>query len=344
MTSILACPNPIDEDAQCITLAHGEGGSAMRKLICERIIPRLGASIALDDAFVLPGLHGRPVISTDAFVVSPLFFPGGDIGSLSVFGTVNDLSVRGALPRWLTLSMIIEEGWPLSQLDRVLESIRTAAHECEVSIVAGDTKVVPRGAVDKLFISSTGLGTLIEPAPLGPQSIIPGDAILLSGPIGKHGLSILAARENLPFDPLPVSDCASLFAAVRSIRESNIIPRAMRDATRGGVTAVLHEWAKDCQHTLIIEESRLPVTPEVRGLCELLGLEPLHIANEGTMVVAVAQADADRTLNALRDYGGCRQAAIVGHVRKKGIAPVLVKRLREQPLYEPQGAPFPRIC
>ena len=342
----IECPIPNEPDDR-VLLAHGEGGGLMRRLLAEHILPRLGhdPSVPPDDAVVLPPIDGRPVLTTDAFVVSPLFFPGGDIGSLAVYGTVNDLAVRGAEPLWLTLSLVLEEGLSLGVLDRVLESTAIAAKRCGVRIVTGDTKVVPRGSVDGLFLTTTGLGRLLEPAPTGSATIRIGDILLVSGPVGRHGVAILVAREQMPFDPPPVSDCGPLLEATAALRTSGVRIRAMRDATRGGVTAVMHEWARDCGHALVLDETRVPVTPEVRGVCELLGFDAAAVANEGTMVVAIPAADADAALAALRGVPTCA-AAVVGAVQARRSIPVLVKRAggREQPLVEPSGAPFPRIC
>lgn len=319
----------------------------MRRLIADRILPRLGRRETVwDDATVLPPLQGRPVITTDAFVVSPHFFPGGDIGTLAVFGTVNDLAVRGAKPLWLTLSLILEEGLPLVTIERVLDSIATASSRCGVAVIAGDTKVVPRGDADGMYLTTTGLGQLIEPAPTGAATIIPGDQLIVSGPIGRHGIAVLAAREQLGFEPPPQSDCGPLLDAVIALRSAGIQPRAMRDATRGGVAAVLHEWARDCGHTLTADESQVPVSAEVRGVCELLGLDPLHVANEGTMLLAVPADQAPSALNAIRNVSGHAQAAIIGAARNSGAVPVVIRRAlgREQPLIEVSGAPLPRIC
>lgn len=320
----------------------------MRRLLAECILPGLGhdPTSPLDDATVMSRIDGHLVVSTDAFVVSPLFFPGGDIGTLSVYGTVNDLAVRGAQPLWLTLAFVIEEGLPLATLDRVVKCIATAARRCGVTIVAGDTKVVPRGTADGLFITTTGFGSLMEPAPTGPASIEVSDVLLVSGPIACHGIAVLAAREEMGFEPSPTSDCGPLLDLIASLRVAGIRPRAMRDATRGGVTAVLHEWACDCGKTLVIDEPSVPLTGEVRGVCELLGLDPLCVANEGTMVVAVAREHADSALSALRAVDGGERAARIGEVRQAGVVPVIVRRAlgREQPLIEPSGAPLPRIC
>ncbi len=346
--SQFSCPVTAYAAEDRVLLAHGEGGSLMRRLLAEHILPRLGLISAepLDDAVVLPMLRGRPVLTTDAFVVSPLFFPGGDIGTLAIHGTVNDLVVRGAQPLWLTLSMIVEEGLPLAVFDRVMDSIAAAARQCGVAVVAGDTKVVPRGAADGLFLSTAGLGQLVEPAPTGAATIEAGDRLIVSGPIGRHGIAIMAAREQMNFEPMPTSDCGPLGPAVAALRAAGVRPRALRDATRGGVAAVLHEWARDCGQTLVVDEVCVPVSAEVRGVCELLGLDPLCVANEGTMLIAVSLADVDAALTALRGVSVSALATTIGEARERGVLPVVVRRGRgrEQPLIEPSGAPLPRIC
>lgn len=347
MTWSPVCP-VVPGDSEIILLAHGEGGRLSRQLIRERIVarfdnPRLAP---LSDAACLPSLAGTPVFTTDCFVVTPLFFPGGDIGSLAVYGTVNDLTVAGARPRWMSLSLILEEGLPFATLDRVLDSIATAARRVPIEIVTGDTKVVPRGAADRLFINTTGLGELIEPAPPGPQALAPGDELLVSGPIGRHGIAVLAARDDFGFDPPPQSDCGSLFDVVQALRASGVPCRALRDATRGGVAAVLHEWAAASRFTLEIDEACLPVTDDVRGVCEVLGLDPLFVACEGTMVIAVEPGFSEPALTALRKTPESANAAIIGRVFPATAAPVVVRRTlgRLQPLDEPAGAPLPRIC
>ncbi|MEQ8789630.1 MAG: hydrogenase expression/formation protein HypE [Pirellulaceae bacterium] len=343
-----SCPLPDAGDDARVTLAHGEGGRLMRRLIQQRIVPVLdsGPLAALGDAARLGRLSGRLALSTDSFVVSPLFFPGGDIGKLAVYGTVNDLAVAGARPKWISLAMILEEGLPLTTLDRVLASIAAAAELAAVQVVTGDTKVVPRGAADGMFLTTTGVGEIVEPPPPGPAELEDGDALIVSGPIGRHGVAILSAREQLGFDPPPKSDCASLAPSVEALRSAGAPIRAMRDATRGGVAAVLHEWAEASGRTLSIDESRVPLTDDVRGACELLGLDPLHVANEGTMLVAVAGDAADAALAALHGTPVSNSAALIGRVRRRSLAPVLVRRGlgRDLPLDEPAGAPMPRIC
>lgn len=343
-----SCPLPLSGDADRIALAHGEGGRVMRQLLASRIVPMFENEFLRQagDAAVLPACTGRLAMTTDSFVVSPLFFPGGDIGSLAVHGTINDLVVAGAEPRWISLALIIEEGLELATLDRVLASIRSAARSVGVPIVAGDTKVVPRGAADGLFINTTGLGEFVVPPPAGPAALAAGDELIVTGPIGQHGMAVMVAREGLAFDPAPTSDSAPLVDVVRALRQSGATIRAMRDATRGGVGAVLHEWAEASSRSLAIVDAQVPVTPTVRGACELLGLDPIHVANEGTMLVAVAAGESPQAIAALRSVAQSAQAACIGCVIPRGISPVVVERAtgRLVPLDEPSGAPLPRIC
>lgn len=342
-----SCPIP-EAAGERVTLAHGEGGRLTRKLIAEHLLPALGNQIlsSLGDAAALPNVVGPLAFTTDSFVVSPLFFPGGDIGTLAVYGTVNDLAVSGARPRWISLSLIIEEGLPFAALDRILQSIAMAAQVAQVEVVTGDTKVVPQGAVDKLFINTAGIGEIVAPAPPGPSSLEAGDELIVTGPLGRHGIAILASRENLGFEPPPHSDCAPLTPAVSILREAQYPIRAMRDATRGGVAAVLHEWAAQVPVTMQIDETLLPITAEVRGVCELLGLDPLHIANEGVMVIAVPTGWGQRAVSLLHTLEVAAQAAVIGQVIPQRIAPVVVRRAlgKDQPLDEPSGSPLPRIC
>ena len=301
----------------------------------------------MDDAARL-ALSGLSIaITTDSFVVTPLFFPGGDIGSLAVYGAVNDLAVSGAKPLYLTLSLILEEGLPMALLDRVLLSVASAAMETGTSVVAGDTKVVPRGAADGLFINTTGVGQMLEPQLLGPSALSANAELIVSGPIGCHGAAVMCAREELALEPPPQSDSASLFAAAELLhRHLGTRLIAMRDATRGGVAAVLQEWAEASHTTLTVDEAALPVLPSVRGTCELLGLDPIHLANEGTMLVAVEEGAAQEAIDVLRSIPSGEASARIGTVRQRGISPVTVIRSlgREQPLDDPLGAPFPRIC
>ena len=343
-----ACPIDGPFGGEQITLGHGEGGRLTRRLIEEHILPVLKNTVlaSLGDAARLPSVAGPLAFTTDSFVVSPLFFPGGDIGTLAVYGTVNDLVVSGARPRWISLSLIIEEGLPFSILDRVLQSVARAAKNAEVEVVTGDTKVVPRGTADKLFINTSGIGELITPIPPGASALQPGDELIVTGPIGRHGIAILACRESLGFKPALRSDCASLTAAAVVLRENHIPVRAMRDASRGGVAAVLHEWASQAGATLSVDESAIPVLEDTRGACELLGLDPLHIANEGTMVIAVPDGWGQQTIEMLRTLELTAKASLIGKVVPQRIAPVILRRVMgsDQPLDEPLGSPLPRIC
>ncbi len=332
-----------------ITLAHGEGGRLMRKLIRDHIITAFGGDslLSMDDAARLPAIDGQLAVTTDSFVVTPLFFPGGDIGSLAVYGTVNDLAVSGARPVYLTSSLIVEEGFPIELLEHVLTSMSRAAGRTSTQIVAGDTKVVARGAADGLFINTTGVGRLIEPILSGPTALQEDDELIVTGPIGRHGIAVLCAREELALEPPPQSDCAPLMEACETLRNKmGTKIRAMRDATRGGVAAVLHEWAEAASLTLTINEHEIPVSPEVRGACELLGLDPLHVPNEGTMVVAVEAGSSDAALESLSTLPDFKQASKFGVVKPQGISPVTISRTLgpEQPIDDPLGAPLPRIC
>ena len=341
------CPLPDAGAADAISLAHGEGGRLMRDLLAGDVLPLFDNDFLSrqGDAARLPPLAGPPVFTTDSFVVSPRVFPGGDIGSLAVHGTVNDLAVAGARPCWLSCSLIIEEGFPFAELRSILASAANAAQAADISIVTGDTKVVPRGAVDGLFINTAGLGELIFPMP-GPSGLTVGDELLVSGPLGRHGMAVLAARESLPFDPPLESDSASLFPAVEALRLAGVPVKTLRDATRGGGAAVLHEWADACNFSLAVEDSAVPVTDGVRGACELLGLDPLHVACEGTMVIAVPPGAADAALAALHSVPVAAGAARIGEVIPREMAPVVVRRALKRlvPLDEPLGAPLPRIC
>lgn len=343
----LNCPVPQNNRNDHVQLAHGEGNRLMRQLLQDVILPPLDNVFLQQgqDACTLPQITGELAFTTDSYVVSPLTFPGGDIGSLAVYGTCNDLAVTGAKPLWLSLSLIIEEGFAISTLRIILNSIAEAARVAEVKIVTGDTKVVPKGVVDGLFINTSGIGDLIFPTP-GPKQIQPGDAIILSGPIARHGTAILAARENIEVTPLPESDTGSLFPAVAALQTKGVKVRAMRDCTRGGVTAVLHEWAQAAGCTIAVQGSQIPLLPQTRGLCELLGLEPLHIACEGTMAIVVEQDDVELALDALKALANFSSPGYLGEVLPQQLSPVVIRRSAGQvvPLDEPWGAPLPRIC
>ena len=352
----LNCPIPSPGDDSRITLAHGEGGRLMRELLRTRLLPSLGMdSSTADDAAWLTSEAAELAFTTDGYVVSPLFFPGGDIGKLAVFGTVNDLAVSGAIPRWLSLGLVIEEGLPWATLAAVLQSAAEAAGIAEVRIVTGDTKVVPRGAADQLFITTAGIGQRMATGsssdgspsrPTGPASLRPGDELLVTGSIARHGIAVMAARDAIGIDPVPTSDCALLTPAVAALLAAGVVPRTMRDATRGGVAAVLHEWAAASGVSMRLDQAHIPVDDSVAAVCELLGLDPLHVANEGTMVVAVAAQDCNAALSALRSTAVARGARQIGRVVERQMAAVVIDRGigSPLPLDEPLGAPLPRIC
>ena len=304
-------------------------------------------AIGMPDATVLSIGTERIAFTTDSFVVSPLCFPGGNIGTLAVYGTVNDLAVSAAVPRWLSLALIIEEGFSLYTLGRILDSIADAASRCGVAIMTGDTKVVPHGVADGLFINTTGIGELTTEPPPGPESIQCGDVLIVSGPIGCHGVAVLAAREELFLEPPPESDSAPLHTAVAALQQKAAgFVRAIRDATRGGVSAVLHEWSAECRLTMTLQESRIPISDGIRGASELLGIDPLYSANEGTMLIAVDPSAEEQSLAALRSVPETRFASRIGTVTKAGISGVTIQRVlgSEQPVDEPTGSLLPRIC
>lgn len=345
---ILSCPAPLPATDR-ILLAHGEGARLSRRLVRDIFRAALDNEFLhpLADAAVLPASAGRWALSTDSYVVSPLFFPGGDIGKLAVYGTVNDLAVCGAEPLYLSLAFILEEGMPLRTLRDVAASIASAAAECGVAVVTGDTKVVPRGAADQLFVNTTGLGRMRPGVDLGMQHIRPGDRLLVSGTLGDHGIAILAAREGFGFETSPASDAAPLAGLVADLLASGAQVRFMRDPTRGGVSAVLHEIAEAAGLSLIVEEAALPLSPAVRGACELLGLDPLYVANEGKLLAVVAPEDAAAALACLRRHPLGADAALIGDVGPFGSPEVLVRGVLGGPmrvLDEPSGAPLPRIC
>ena len=297
-------------------LAHGSGGAMSRELVERRLLARLSnATLArLDDAAVLPW-HGRLAFTTDSYIVSPIIFPGGDIGRLAVCGTVNDLAMMGAQPVALSLALIIEEGLAFSTLDTITRSVQTACAEAGVDIVTGDTKVVNRGKADRLFITTSGIGVVPDGLDVSGHRAQTGDRILVSGTFAEHGIAILSAREGLSFSTTTSSDCAPLNGLVRAMVDACASDlHCMRDPTRGGVASTLNELASQSGAAFIIEEDALPVRPEVRAACEMLGLDPLYVANEGKLVAIVAPSCASRLLEVMHDHPLGRDAADIGEV------------------------------
>ncbi|HET9140763.1 hydrogenase expression/formation protein HypE [Actinophytocola sp.] len=313
-STAFSCPVPRTE-TEVVLLGHGSGGQLMAELLGEVITPALGMHGPLEDAAVLDLDRPEVVVSTDSFVVTPRFFPGGDIGSLAVHGTVNDIAMRGARPVALTLSYLLEEGLPLADLRRITDSVAAAAAAVGVPVVAGDTKVVGRGAADGIYLTTTGIGVRLPGAEVSAASGRPGDVVLLSGPIGRHGTAILAAREDLGFAGDLSSDSQPLHRLVAAmIAAGGPAVHALRDPTRGGLASALNELAAAASVAIEITESELPVPAPVASLCDLLGLDPLHVANEGCLVALVAPDRADAVLTAMRATPEGQQAQEIGRV------------------------------
>lgn len=308
----------LDLQHGCVEMAHGAGGRAMAQLINELFARHLGNEWLAqgDDGAVLPAPAPgeRLVLATDSHVVSPLFFPGGDIGCLAVHGTVNDVAVMGARPLWLSAAFILEEGFALANLARIVASMAEAARQAGVPIVTGDTKVVERGKGDGVFITTTGVGALPAGRELNGKRARPGDAVLVSGSIGEHGMAIMCAREGLGFATPIVSDTAALHELIKTVLATGADIHVLRDPTRGGLGTTLNEIAEQSGVSICLEEAALPVQPAVQAACEFLGLDPLYVANEGKLVLVCAAADAERVLQALQQHPLGKQAARIGTV------------------------------
>ena len=312
----VTCPVPSGE-ADRVLLGHGSGGKLSAALLREMFLPRFGNEVleALGDAAVVRAPGEEIAVSTDSFVVSPLEFPGGNIGHLAVHGTVNDLAMMGAEPLYLAAGFILEEGLPFDVLDRVVEAMSESAREAGVIVVTGDTKVVERGKADGMFINTTGIGRLDPEFRPGPTRARDGDAVIVSGPIGRHGVAIMAAREDLRFEVEVQSDTACLSPLVRDLRTAcGPAIRSLRDPTRGGVASALNEIAASSGVGIRLEEGELPIPGPVRAACEMLGLDPLYVANEGILVAIVAPEEADRALETLRSHSTGGSAARIGTV------------------------------
>ncbi len=326
-----------------ITLDYGSGGKKTAALIDEIIIPELGnnALNALGDGAIL---DGQLAFSTDSFVVDPLFFPGGDIGKLCVCGTVNDLAMCGAEPKYLSLALIIEEGLPTESLRRIVASIKAAAEAAGVAVVTGDTKVVERGRGDGVYITTSGIGVVRHPG-LGPERMRPGDAVLISGTAGDHGAAVMLARDALMEGEIR-SDCAALNGLVRAVLESGAQVRVLRDPTRGGVATTLCEFAESAALGIELDEAAIPVRRDVSAACALLGLDPLYCANEGKMLAVVAAKDAERALAAMRSVPEGKNAAIIGRVISERPGKVVLRTAMGggRILQKLAGAQLPRIC
>jgi hydrogenase expression/formation protein HypE len=348
-----ACPVPKSRYDH-VLLGHGSGGQLTADLIQRLFLPGFGGDVLgkLEDQATLRlgGDNGvkapRIAFTTDAFVVRPLFFPGGDIGKLAVCGTVNDLAVGGARPLFLSAAFILEEGLPLTDLERIVASMRKACSEAGVELVTGDTKVVDRGKGDGVFITTSGVGLVPEDRSLSIHNARPGDRVLLSGTAGDHGIAILSVREGLEFETVLESDCAPLADLTRVMLDACPGIRCMRDPTRGGVSSVLNELAAASRVGVDIDEAAVPIRPEVRGACEMLGLDPLYVANEGKLLAVCPPEDADRLLVAMRNHPLGANAAVIGTVVSEHSGMVILRSRvgGERVVTMLAGEQLPRIC
>jgi hydrogenase expression/formation protein HypE len=329
-----------------ILLAHGNGGRLMRELITDIFAKHLGNPL-LDtdaDAVTLPPLDGELMVTTDGFTVQPLEFPGGNLGSLAVHGVVNDLAVAGADPRYLTLSALIEEGLEVEVLDRLVASFAAAARECGVAVVAGDTKVVRRGEGGGLYLSVAGIGVKRAQAPLDIKSIAPGDVVLVSGPVGDHGIAVMLAREQFGLSGELRSDSASVLPLAQAVRDLPGL-RFMRDPTRGGLATVAHEIARACGHNVALDQSLVPLRPEVVSVCEMLGYDPYFLACEGRIVAVADTATAQEVLDLWQALPAGRDACIIGRIETGDSRVILETELGgRRVLDELEDDPLPRIC
>ncbi|MBM4446360.1 MAG: hydrogenase expression/formation protein HypE [Chloroflexi bacterium] len=334
-------------DDEIILLAHGSGSRLSHELIEKNFLPPLANPLLakLDDSAVFD-LSGRLAFTTDSYVVSPIFFPGGDIGKLAVCGTINDIAMSGATPLYLSLSFIIEEGLTLGELKKIVSSIKAAAEEAGVKIVTGDTKVVNRGGADKLFINTSGIGIVPQGIDISGANAKVGDKIILSGTIGDHGIAVMSQREGLKFSVPVQSDCAPLNKLVSQMAEDSSQIHSLRDPTRGGLATTLNEFAKQSKVGIRIEEGKIPIHDGVRAACELLGFDPLYVANEGKLVAIVTADDAQMVLAKMKrnQYGA--EAAIIGEVTDEYKGKVIMKtRLGASRIVDMlSGELLPRIC
>lgn len=336
------------DHGKLVRLAHGGGGRLMHNLVQELFASRFGGKAIIeghDSATVDFGAF-RCAFTTDSYVVKPLFFPGGDIGTLAVNGTVNDLSMVGAVPAYLSVGFILEEGFPLETLDQIARRMQTAADLADVSLVTGDTKVVEQGKGDGLYINTSGIGLLPDDLTIGPGQVAPGDIILLNGDIARHGIAVMIARDDLGFESSIESDTASLAEPVQRLIKAGIEIHCMRDLTRGGLASATVEIAETSGANIVIDEASIPVHADVAAACELLGFDPIHVANEGRFVAFVTEADAEQALDILRRTPACEEAAIIGRVNQDGVARVSMTSLigGSRIVDMLSGEQLPRIC
>jgi hydrogenase expression/formation protein HypE len=341
-----SCPVPIGS-YRSILLAHGGGGRLMHQLIEQVFVPAFGNAglESTHDSAVLQAGPNRLALTTDSYVVKPLFFPGGDIGSLAVNGTVNDLARSGARPLAITAAFIIEEGFRIETLERIARSMREAAGRAEVAVVTGDTKVVDRGRGDGVFINTAGLGIVEHDLKIVPASVRQGDAVVLSGDIGRHGIAIMACREGLSFEATVESDCAPVAAPVLDLIRSGIEVHCLRDLTRGGLASALCEIATSSGLGISIDERAIAVGDEVKGACELLGFDPLYVANEGRFVAFVPAAEARRAVEVLRHHAEASAATVIGSATASpGLVTMRTRIGASRVVDMMSGEQLPRIC
>jgi len=341
------CPIPIS-DYPNILLAHGGGGKLMQQLIDKIFLPAFDNPTlqTRHDGALLNLSNSRLAFTTDSYVVKPLFFPGGDIGTLAINGTVNDLAMCGARPAYISAGFILEEGLPIDTLWKIAQSMRRAADEAEVNIVTGDTKVVERGKGDGIYINTAGIGLVEHDQIIMPANIKSGDSIILSGDLGRHGIAVMAAREGLAFESAIESDCAPLTEPIMSLLKAKVTIHCLRDLTRGGLAAALVEIAQTAKWQLLIDESSIAVSEPVRGACEILGFDPLHVVNEGRFIAFISPDYAKQAMEILRRFPNCREAAIIGEVTNQPDAEVILKsKLGVKLVLDlPAGEQLPRIC
>lgn len=342
-----SCPIPIQQHPH-VLMAHGGGGRLMHQLLDKLFGPAF-ANPLLDSRhdsaqFEVP--PGRLAVTTDSYVVRPLFFPGGDIGSMAVYGTVNDLAMSGARPLYLSVAFIIEEGLPMETLWRVVCSMRDAAKRCAVQIITGDTKVVDKGKGDGLFVNTSGIGIIGHALDITSKNVQPGDAVLVSGDLGRHGMAIMAVREGLQFESTIESDSAPVHQSVLALVEAGVEIHCLRDLTRGGLGSALNEIAEVAQVKIAVEEKLIPVREDVHAACEILGLDALHVANEGRFVAFIPAKDSERALQIMRAHDVSAGSALIGTVEKKSEPMVVLKsRIGANRILDmPSGEQLPRIC
>jgi hydrogenase expression/formation protein HypE len=331
-----------------ILLDHGSGGKASHQLICETLLPVFNNAIlaALDDGAIFDIGGKRLAFSTDTFVVDPIFFPGGCIGDLAVYGTVNDIAMCGATPLYLSVGLIVEEGFPIEDLNRILYEMKQAVQKADVQIVTGDTKVVSKGAVDKIFINTSGIGIIDDDIYISGHNAKPGDKVLISGAIAEHGMTILSHREGLKFESPLVSDTAPLNHMVKNMLSVSKNIHVLRDPTRGGVGTTLNEIALQSKVGIRIYEHLVPIRPDVAAICELLGFDPLYVANEGKLIAVVAAEDAEKVLSMIRENEFGKDACIIGEVGDEHPEQVfMITRIGGQRILDMlAGEQLPRIC